>query len=145
MLCQTPKIHFGTCYRIPLGEDQPHLEILPEVIRNYGLAVQYGHRHIFQSLPRLLTLWFDFGSHIKSITVTQKACSLLPNVQALLYVLHLHCITCFDQLCLCSVMCVSCSGVHLKDVCAVKRRVLLPALEQQCIHVKTHQQHIALI
>ena len=27
--------------RIPLGEDQPHLEILPEVIRNYGLAVQY--------------------------------------------------------------------------------------------------------
>ena len=58
--------------RIPLGEDQPHLEILPEVIRNYGLAVQYGHRHIFQSLPRLLTLWFDFGTHIKSITVTQK-------------------------------------------------------------------------
>ena len=58
--------------RIPLGEDQPHLEILPEVIRNYGLAVQYGHRHIFQSLPRLLTLWFDFGSHIKTITVTQK-------------------------------------------------------------------------
>ncbi|KAL3137629.1 hypothetical protein ABBQ38_004906 [Trebouxia sp. C0009 RCD-2024] len=58
--------------RIPLGEDQPHLEILPEVMRNYGLAVQYGHRHIFQSLPRLLTLWFDFGSHIKTITVTQK-------------------------------------------------------------------------
>ena len=55
-----------------MGEDQPHLEILPEVIRNYGLAVHYGHRHIFQSLPRLLTLWFDFGSHIKSITVTQK-------------------------------------------------------------------------
>ena len=41
-------------------------------MRNYGLAVQYGHRHIFQSLPRLLTLWFDFGSHIKSIGVTQK-------------------------------------------------------------------------
>ena len=81
-------------HRIPLGEDQPHLEILPEVIRNYGLAVQYGHRHIFQSLPRLLTLWFDFGSHIKSITVTQKACPPLLNAQALLYVLHLHCITC---------------------------------------------------
>lgn len=59
-------------HRIPLGEDQPHLEILPEVIRNYGLAVQYGHRHIFQSLPRLLTLWFDFGAHIKSIQATQK-------------------------------------------------------------------------
>ncbi|KAL0053239.1 hypothetical protein WJX82_003001 [Trebouxia sp. C0006] len=67
-----PMDRLGGRSRIPLGEDQPHLEILPEVIRNYGLAVQYGHRHIFQSLPRLLTLWFDFGSHIKSITVTQK-------------------------------------------------------------------------
>lgn len=83
-LCQTPRTHFGTCCRIPLGEDQPHLEILPEVIRNYGLAVQYGHRHIFQSLPRLLTLWFDFGSHIKSITGTQKVRPLLLNA-------HKHC------------------------------------------------------
>jgi len=129
-LCQTLKTHFGTYYRIPLGEDQPHLEILPEVIRNYGLAVQYGHRHIFQSLPRLLTLWFDFGSHIKSITVTQKACSLLLNAQALLYVLHLHCITCFNQLCLCSVSLVSCLGIYLQNVCATKTRVLSPALEE---------------
>ncbi|KAL0029509.1 hypothetical protein WJX79_000191 [Trebouxia sp. C0005] len=67
-----PMDRLGGRSRIPLGEDQPHLEILPEVIRNYGLAVQYGHQHIFQSLPRLLTLWFDFGSHIKSIAVTQK-------------------------------------------------------------------------
>ncbi|KAA6417036.1 MAG: serine threonine- kinase ATR-like, partial [Trebouxia sp. A1-2] len=66
---------------IPLGEDQPHLEILPEVIRNYGLAVQYGHQHIFQSLPRLLTLWFDFGSHIKSIANRQIS-TAVANIMA---------------------------------------------------------------
>lgn len=111
-LCQTPITYFGTCYRIPLGEDQPHLEILPEVIRNYGLAVQYGHQHIFQSLPRLLTLWFDFGSHIKSIAVNQKACPCLLNALPLLFVLHLHCVV-FHQLCLLSVGLVLCSGIHL--------------------------------
>ena len=48
--------------RIPLGEDQPYLEILPLVLTNYGTAVQCGTHHIFESLPRLLTLWFEFGS-----------------------------------------------------------------------------------
>ena len=38
------------------------MEIAPEVVRNYGRAVQHGHRHIHQALPRMLTVWFDFGS-----------------------------------------------------------------------------------
>jgi serine/threonine-protein kinase ATR len=38
------------------------MEIVPEVLQNYGRAVQHGHRHIYRSLPRMLTIWFDFGS-----------------------------------------------------------------------------------
>lgn len=48
--------------RIKLGEDRPHLAFLPEVMRNYGRSVQAGSRHIYRSLPRLLTLWFEFGA-----------------------------------------------------------------------------------
>jgi hypothetical protein len=35
------------------------MEILPEVLRNYGRAVQFGNCNIYQSLPRMLTIWFE--------------------------------------------------------------------------------------
>ena len=31
-----------------------------ETIKEYGKASQLGQKHVFQALPRLLTLWFDF-------------------------------------------------------------------------------------
>eukprot|EP00698_Gefionella_okellyi_P014990 TRINITY_DN4193_c0_g1_i1.p1 TRINITY_DN4193_c0_g1~~TRINITY_DN4193_c0_g1_i1.p1 ORF type:complete len:1800 (-),score=472.86 TRINITY_DN4193_c0_g1_i1:48-5345(-) len=40
-----------------------HLE---KVIEHYGASLRYGHKHIFQALPRLLSLWFDFGAHHSS-------------------------------------------------------------------------------
>jgi serine/threonine-protein kinase ATR len=52
--------------RIKLGEDRHHLTLLPDVLRNYGRSVQYGSRHIYRSLPRLLTLWFDFGALVSA-------------------------------------------------------------------------------
>ncbi len=39
------------------------MEILPEVLRNYGRAVQFGNRNIYQSLPRMLTIWFEYGDY----------------------------------------------------------------------------------
>ena len=38
-------------------------DYLSLAIRNYGLSLNYGQKHLFQSLPRLLTLWFgdDFS------------------------------------------------------------------------------------
>lgn len=35
-------------------------ELLPSTIEYYGNSLISGHQFIFQSLPRLLTLWFDF-------------------------------------------------------------------------------------
>lgn len=52
--------------RIALGEDQPFMEILPEVLRNFGRAVQCGNRNIYQSLPRMLTIWFEYGNYCYS-------------------------------------------------------------------------------
>lgn len=41
----------------------PH-ERLPDVINNYGEALCSGHKYIFQCLPRMLTLWFDFSKQV---------------------------------------------------------------------------------
>ena len=33
--------------------------MMPHVIKHYGESLKYGSNNIFQSLPRLLTTWFD--------------------------------------------------------------------------------------
>jgi hypothetical protein len=34
------------------------------VIQSYGASLEHGHRHVLQSLPRLLTLYFDYGQEV---------------------------------------------------------------------------------
>ncbi|EKX32302.1 Rad3 DNA damage checkpoint [Guillardia theta CCMP2712] len=34
-------------------------QLLPSILNHYATSLQYGHKYIFQSLPRLLTLWFE--------------------------------------------------------------------------------------
>ncbi len=51
---------------VQLGEDKPFLELLPDVIKSYGMSLMYGHTHTSQSLPRMLTLWFDFGTYLQA-------------------------------------------------------------------------------
>ena len=70
--------------RIKLGEDRPHLSFLPEVLRNYGKSVQAGSRHIYRSLPRLLTLWFDFGSSMSQSPADSDERSIAPTIHALM-------------------------------------------------------------
>eukprot|EP01050_Picozoa_sp_SAG11_P004670 SAG11_NODE_304_length_10999_cov_3.121376_1_plen_1446_part_10 len=39
--------------------------MVTDVIYNYGQALVNGHSYIFQCLPRLLTLWFEFGDVVQ--------------------------------------------------------------------------------
>lgn len=43
------------------GDDEEAIDYLHETVREYGLSIKFGHRHIYESLPRMLTLWFDIG------------------------------------------------------------------------------------
>ncbi|XP_047134569.1 serine/threonine-protein kinase atr isoform X1 [Hydra vulgaris] len=36
-------------------------DFLKFVIKHYGESLHYGNKYIYQSMPRLLTLWLDFG------------------------------------------------------------------------------------
>ena len=44
-----------------------------EAIQTYSKALLKGHNYIFQSLPRLLTLWFDFASWLADQPKLSKA------------------------------------------------------------------------
>ncbi|XP_052214022.1 serine/threonine-protein kinase ATR-like isoform X2 [Dreissena polymorpha] len=39
-------------------------EFLLHVVKNLGTSLRYGNTFIYQSLPRLLSLWLDFGSAV---------------------------------------------------------------------------------
>ncbi|CAL9022861.1 unnamed protein product [Prunus brigantina] len=46
---------------------------VPDVLLFYAKGLHRGHKNLFQALPRLLTLWFDFGSmYLTSGTSSDK-------------------------------------------------------------------------
>eukprot|EP00883_Tetradesmus_obliquus_P008640 jgi/Sobl393_1/19368/SZX76090.1 len=58
--------------RVRTPDDSP-LDYLPQALEHYGESIRAGHKHILQSLPRLLTLYFEFGSKVAaSKAVNQK-------------------------------------------------------------------------
>lgn len=40
-------------------------EFLQFVLKHYGSALRYGNKYIYQCMPRLLSLWLDFGAKVK--------------------------------------------------------------------------------
>lgn len=52
------------------------MNYVKDVIWNYGMSVQQGHHHIYQALPRLLTVWFEFGTHcvLNMVKPTKQVC-----------------------------------------------------------------------
>ncbi|KAI4367378.1 hypothetical protein MLD38_023121 [Melastoma candidum] len=44
------------------GSEKCWWSYLPDVLLFYAKGLHRGHKNLFQALPRLLTLWFDFGS-----------------------------------------------------------------------------------
>lgn len=48
--------------RVKLNQDRPFYSYYPEVMETYGKCVLSGTENIYQTLPRLLTLWFELGS-----------------------------------------------------------------------------------
>uniref|UniRef100_A0A7R9VTK1 Serine/threonine-protein kinase ATR n=1 Tax=Chlamydomonas euryale TaxID=1486919 RepID=A0A7R9VTK1_9CHLO len=47
--------------RVALGEERAYYEYLPDILTNYGRAVSDTRRHALHALPRILTLYCDFG------------------------------------------------------------------------------------
>jgi len=59
-------------YKKLLEDDLLHSHIA-NTVEQYAMSLQYGAKHIFQSMPRLLTLWFEVGTMVDSAANLQKA------------------------------------------------------------------------
>ncbi|PIK55504.1 putative serine/threonine-protein kinase atr [Apostichopus japonicus] len=42
-------------------------EFVIRIIQNFGQSLRYGNQHIYQSMPRLLSHWLDFGAHVAEL------------------------------------------------------------------------------
>ncbi|XP_047310870.1 serine/threonine-protein kinase ATR [Impatiens glandulifera] len=58
MALSNPSTSASAC----LNSEKRWWSYLPDVLLFYAKCLFKGHKNLFQALPRLLTLWFDFGS-----------------------------------------------------------------------------------
>ncbi|XP_022800792.1 serine/threonine-protein kinase ATR-like [Stylophora pistillata] len=42
----------------------PSRDFIPFVLKHYGLSLQFGNKFIYQSMPRLLSIWLNFGATV---------------------------------------------------------------------------------
>eukprot|EP00878_Enallax_costatus_P022474 GHUV01023843.1.p1 GENE.GHUV01023843.1~~GHUV01023843.1.p1 ORF type:complete len:1333 (+),score=447.74 GHUV01023843.1:514-3999(+) len=73
----------GRC-RVRREEESP-FDYLPSALSHYGESIRAGHKHILQSLPRLLTLYFEFGNRLAATKqVTQKMRSAQTQISGVM-------------------------------------------------------------
>ena len=65
---------------------------LYQVLYNYGRALKYGHKRIFHSLPRLLTLWFQTAEQAQELetAISNRSGSLDATTKQLVQALRTH-------------------------------------------------------
>ncbi|XP_073836714.1 ATR serine/threonine kinase meiotic 41 [Musca autumnalis] len=49
--------------------------LLVDIMLYYAKSLKYGHSHVYQSLPRILSIWLDFTSHLASQTAPDQQTS----------------------------------------------------------------------
>ncbi|KAL3865678.1 hypothetical protein ACJMK2_043042 [Sinanodonta woodiana] len=47
-------------------------EFIVLVVKSFGQSLRYGNQYIYQSMPRMLSLWFDFGSGVMEYEKKEK-------------------------------------------------------------------------
>ena len=70
--------------RVKMGREIPHFSFLPEVIEAYGQCVIAGSENIYRSLPRMLTLWYEFGALVISTEPSSPERAIGRQINALM-------------------------------------------------------------
>ncbi|KAK7086761.1 hypothetical protein SK128_001247 [Halocaridina rubra] len=42
-------------------------EWINHIVQSFGKSMQYGCRHVYQSMPRMLALWLEFGTRVSEL------------------------------------------------------------------------------
>lgn len=87
--------HLGLVASTNVNSEQRWWSSLPDVLLFYAKGLHKGHNNLFQALPRLLTLWFDFGSFYyrhnlqstrETKNVQQKV--IISPIKSLMFIFH---------------------------------------------------------
>ncbi|KAL8622808.1 hypothetical protein ACOMHN_026929 [Nucella lapillus] len=74
---------------IVLDKDKPEKQgdFATSMVRYFGNALKYGNQHIYQAMPRMLSLWLDYGAAVSNAERKEK--SKVPSQKTLAWRAHL--------------------------------------------------------
>ncbi|XP_076342765.1 serine/threonine-protein kinase atr-like [Tachypleus tridentatus] len=72
-------------------------EVIVHMVQCYGRSLQYGCRHLFHSMPRMLSLWFDLGTQVVEHQKSKKPPQNLEQWERMLNVMTTKVITNFVE------------------------------------------------
>ena len=61
------------------GKKEKFWEFIVEIVSYYGASLEFGCRYIYQSLPRMMSLWLDFGADYFDHSSRSSNASLSSN------------------------------------------------------------------
>ncbi|XP_075536838.1 ATR serine/threonine kinase meiotic 41 [Dermacentor variabilis] len=58
---------------LPLNEKpEKKADTMVHVVRHYGESLRYGCQHMYHSMPRMLSIWFDLGSQVAEMSRARR-------------------------------------------------------------------------
>lgn len=88
--CKTEQAHFefaqftdrlATSVSENVGKKEKFYEYISEIITLYATSLEYGCQYIYQALPRMMSLWLDFGAdYFERTTLQNKSISQLNSI-----------------------------------------------------------------
>ncbi len=64
-----------------VGKKEKFYEYISEIITLYATSLEYGCQYIYQALPRMMSLWLDFGAdYFERTTLQNKSISQLNSI-----------------------------------------------------------------
>jgi len=70
------------------SQPKKHYEYIPLVLKNYSECIQHGTKTIYQSMPRMLTIWFEWGNEVIRMERMRKPMPKDINVKVLEFMSH---------------------------------------------------------
>lgn len=62
-------------------------EVMVHVVRHYGESLRYGCQHVYHSMPRLLSIWFDLGSQVAEMGRARRSTAAREKLEQ--YLAHM--------------------------------------------------------
>uniref|UniRef100_A0A4D5RS55 Serine/threonine-protein kinase ATR n=1 Tax=Ixodes scapularis TaxID=6945 RepID=A0A4D5RS55_IXOSC len=68
-------------------KQEKRAEVMVHVVRHYGESLRYGCEHVYHSMPRLLSIWFDLGSQVAEMGRARRSSAAREKLEQ--YLAHM--------------------------------------------------------